>query len=198
MRVDTSLIHTLQFSLHLIAVIWLVWVFYAGFTGQLPGDPVQYLLDFTGIGALNLLVASLSISLVAMHLKFAQVMVFRRPLGVYSAIYALAHFIVFIAFELQFEFRLIISEIVDRPYITVGFTGFLLLSLLALTSFPIIKKKMGKSWQKLHNLSYVAVALACLHYLWLVKSSWIEPAIYIVIVLVLLTLKRRKIKNIFK
>lgn len=197
LRANKNLIRVLQFSFHCTAIIWLIWVFYAGFTAQLPGDPVQYLLDFTGIGALNLLVASLVVSLLAQYLRFAQIMVFRRPIGVYSAIYALAHFIVFIAFELQFEFGLIVAEIIDRPYITVGFIGFLILTSLALTSFPKIKRKMGKSWQKLHNLSYLAVLLACLHFFWLVKSSLIEPLIYIAIALTLLILKRKKIKNIF-
>ena len=197
LRVNTAVIKTMQLSVHLVTGIWLTWVFYAGFAAQLPGDPVQYLLDFTGIGALNLLVASLVVSLVAQHLKFAQAMVFRRPLGVYSAVYVLAHFIVFIAFELQFEFRLIAAEIIDRPYITVGFIGFIILSSLAFTSFPYIKRKMGKAWQKLHNLTYVAVILACVHYLWLVKSSWMEPAIYFAIVLSLMIMKRKKIKNIF-
>ena len=197
LRVNSKLIKTFQLSLHLVTVLWLVWVFYAGFTAQLPGDPVQYLLDFTGVGALNLLVASLSISVIAQMLKFGQIMVLRRPLGVYSAIYALAHFFVFIAFELQFELGLILSEIIDRPYITVGFFGFLILSTLAWTSFPIIKKKMGKSWQKVHNLSYLAIILACLHFLWLVKASWIEPAIYLALAISLLLLKRKKIKNIF-
>nr|WP_297349306.1 protein-methionine-sulfoxide reductase heme-binding subunit MsrQ [uncultured Glaciecola sp.] len=183
---------------HGFLVMWLAMVFYQGFTDQLGGDPVQSLLDFTGIGALNLLVISLIVSPLAMHLKFAQLLPFRRPIGLYSALYALSHFYVFIAFELQFELKLIVSEIIERPYITVGFVTLLILIALSITSINAIKKWMGAKWFTLHSLAYVAVILAGLHYLWLVKSAWYEPAIYILFSAFLSILRRTKIKKIFK
>ncbi len=147
---------------HGVLLIWLAVVFYQGFTDQLGGDPVQSLINFTGIGALNLLIISLTISPLALHLKFAQLIPFRRPIGLYSALYALSHFYVFIAFELQFELRLIVSEIIERPYITVGFITLLILIALSVTSLNVIKKRMGPKWFTLHSLTYVAVILACL------------------------------------
>jgi sulfoxide reductase heme-binding subunit YedZ len=105
---------------------------------------------------------------------------------------------VFIAFELQFEMALVVSEIIDRPYITVGFTTFIILSILAITSIARIKKSMGRRWFTLHSLSYIAVILGGIHYLWLVKSAWYEPAIYIVVSLFLIFLRRKKIIKMFK
>ncbi len=197
-RVNPTVMRMIRLLGHSILFMWLTMVFYQGFTDRLGGDPVQSLLDFTGIGALNLLVISLMISPLAMHLKFAQLLPFRRPIGLYCALYALSHFYVFIAFELQFELQLIVSEIIKRPYITVGFITLLILIVLSVTSINVIKKRMGAKWFTLHSLAYVAAVLAGLHYLWLVKSAWYEPAIYLLFSVCLLILRRAKIKKIFK
>ena len=197
-RLDPRLISLTRIVLHLLITSWLILVFYQGFTDQLGGDPVQALLDFTGIGALNLLIISLVITPLATYFKFAQLMVLRRPIGLYSALYGLGHLFVFVAFELQFEMRLVVSEIIDRPYITVGFVCLLILLTLAITSITSLKKKMGPHWFSLHNLVYLAVLLAGLHYFWLVKSAWYEPAIYLGFSVFLIILRRKKIIKIFK
>ena len=198
LRLPKWLFTTLHTALHITCASWLAYIFYLGFSDQLGGDPGQYLLDFTGIGALNLLITSLLVSILAQWLLFGQLMKLRRPLGIYAAVYALAHFFVFIAFELQFEVVMILSEIVKRPYITVGFIAFSILLALMLTSPSFIRKKMGRQWQRLHNFSYVAVVLGGLHYLWLVKSGWLEPTIYLGLAALLLIIKHKKIRKIFK
>ncbi|MBF7072903.1 sulfoxide reductase heme-binding subunit YedZ [Glaciecola sp. MH2013] len=195
-RVPRYLFIACHLAVHLAPTIWLSVIFYLGLQDELGGDPVQYLLDFTGIGALNLLVASLSVSLLAQHFKFAQLMKLRRPIGLYSAFYAFAHFTVYIAFELQFEFNMLVSEIIKRPYITIGFVALLILGLLSITSLSWIKKSMGRKWFSLHKLSYLAVLLAGFHYLWLIKSGWYEPVIYLVIAGILLFMKREKLRKL--
>ncbi|MFT5276961.1 MAG: sulfoxide reductase heme-binding subunit YedZ [Glaciecola sp.] len=197
-RIGPTKFKIFQWMIHIFILAWLILIFYQGLTDQLGGDPVQSLLDFTGIGALNLLVISLVISPIASYLKFGQVIQLRRPIGLYSAFYALSHLMVFIAFELQFEMVLVLSEIIERPYITVGFTTFIILSILAITSISNIKKKMGRKWFTLHSLSYIAVILGGIHYLWLVKSAWYEPAIYIIVSMLLILLRRKKIIKMFK
>ena len=82
---------------------------------------------------------SLIISPLAMFFKFAQSLTFRRLIGLYSALYGISHFYVFIAFDLQFEMQLIVSEIINCPYITVGFVTFIILIVLAVTSVNRIK-----------------------------------------------------------
>lgn len=171
---------------------------YAGIMGNLQGDPVQYLLDYTGIGSINLLFLSLLVSPLAQSCKFGQLIVLRKTLGVYSAIYVLAHLFVFVAFELQFEWLLIASEVIERPYISVGFVALLILTSLLFTSLSFVQKKMGKRWHQLHKWVYVATVLGLLHYIWSIKANEIQPIIYIVIGLLLLSLRKQKIKNFFK
>lgn len=197
-RINPQLLLLVRSSLHIIALTWLSIVFYRSLTGSLVGDPVQYLLDFTGISTLNLLFLSLCISPISARFKVAQLMQLRKTFGVYAALYASSHFFVFIAFELQFEWSLIISEIIKRPYISIGFIALCILCLLLFTSFNRIKKRLGSKWQKLHNWVYVALILGCVHFLWSIKSTEIEAIVYACIGIILLLIRRRKIKNIFK
>jgi sulfoxide reductase heme-binding subunit YedZ len=197
-RVKPVYLTVVRVLIHAVSLIWLIYALLQGFFGGLSGDPVQYLLDFTGIGTLNLLLLSLTVSPLAEYLKFGQIIPLRKTLGVYSATYALAHFSVFIAFELQFEWGLIVSEIVERPYITVGFLALLILTSLLATSFSSIKKHMGKAWHRLHKWVYIALGLGLLHFLWSIKANELQPYIYIALGVILLALRRRKLKNFFK
>lgn len=197
-RLAPNIMLAARVCLHITIGLWATIVFYEALFGSLPGDPVQYLLDFSGTGALNLLMLSLSISLVSQHLKFAQLMKFRKTLGVYAAVYALLHFSVFIAFELQFEWNLLLSEIIERPYITVGFSALLILVVLLTTSFEKLKRRMGPLWQQIHNGVYLALILGNIHYIWSVKSLELLPIIYIALTLILFLFKRNKIIKIFK
>ncbi len=196
-RVNRRVIPLVQLAIHTTLLLWLVWELYLAIMGLLPGDPIQYLIDFTGIGSLNLLLASLVISIVAKQLKFSQIMPLRRTLGIYSAFYALLHVLVFISLELQFEWLLIGSEIIKRPYITVGFASFVILLSLLLTSPKRIKKQLGSKWQSIHNFSYLALILALVHFFWSIKSEELEPFVYIVLGLLVLLLKRKKLKLLF-
>jgi len=127
-RIGNNWLRVLRYAIHAIGALWLVLVYYSALNGSLPGDPVQYLLDFSGIGALHFLLLSLTISPLAKMLKFSQLMRIRKTLGVYAAVYALFHFYTFTAYELQYEWLLILDEIIERPYITVGMIALLVLS----------------------------------------------------------------------
>ncbi|WP_110427140.1 protein-methionine-sulfoxide reductase heme-binding subunit MsrQ [Glaciecola sp. KUL10] len=197
-RIKPWKIQTLRLSIHGFSNLLLGFAYYQALLGLVLGDPVQYLLDFTGIGALNLLALSLVISPIASKLKFAQLMPLRRTLGIYSAIYAIAHFYAFVAFELQFEWLIIVSEIIERPYITVGFIALFLLTTLLITSNRISKNWLKSRWQKLHNYVYISVCLGVLHYLWAVKTIGPQPVIYAFIFALLLFARRKKITNLFK
>ncbi|MCU7553975.1 sulfoxide reductase heme-binding subunit YedZ [Alteromonas sp. ASW11-19] len=180
-------------GIHLLATGYLVALFYWGATDNLGADPVKALLHSTGTWAINLLLISLSISPLAKWLPFPDLMRFRRLVGLYSFTYAMVHFFSFCAFELQFDWTLIASEIVERPYITVGFAALLILSLLAATSTTPIQRRMGPAWQRLHNWVYAAALLALLHYTWSLKTVWEEPVFYWLIAAGLLYLRRDKL-----
>lgn len=178
---------------HLSALAPLVWLYYAAFNDQIGADPVERVIHFTGIGALNILLISLLISPLAKQFKKPLLMKFRRLSGLWAFTYALLHLANFIAFELQFDFSLFVSEIIERPYITVGMFAFGIILLLAITSYSQLKKRMGKLWQRLHNWVYVAAIAIWIHFYWSIKSDIFEPGLYALILLWLLYLRRDKI-----
>ena len=179
-----------KFIIHIICGYLLFSQYYLAFTDQLGADPVESILHFTGMGALNLLLLTLCLSPLAKTYRLGQLIKLRRMLGLWSFTYALSHFLSFIAFEVQFDWQLLLTEIVERPYITVGFAGLVILFLLAITSFRHLQRKMGSSWQTLHNWIYPASMLVTLHFFWSVKSDLTEPLIYTLILLCLLYFRR--------
>ena len=163
---------------------------------RLGADPVETVIHFTGIGAFNLLLISLCISPLAKITKQGYLLQTRRLLGLYTFTYALCHLLNFLAFEVQFDSELFLSEVIDRPYITIGMTGFLLLTALAITSVNKLKRKMGKKWQTLHDFSYVIAILVAIHFYWSVKSEIFSPILYVVVTLILLLFRYKKFKRL--
>ena len=187
----------LKLCIHLTALLPLINVYYQAIIVQVFVDPVKMVIHFTGIGAFNLLLVTLLISPLAQYFKQGVLMQTRRLLGLYSFLYALLHLLNFIAFDLQFDFGLLVNEIIKRPYITLGMLAFILLSLLAVTSFNYIRRRLGRRWQSLHNSIYLVVILVAIHFYWSVKSDIIEPSIYIIFSLLLLSLRYKKF-SLFK
>ena len=187
-----------KIAVHLAALLPLVWLYYGAVTDAIGADPVERVIHFTGVGALNVLLISLLITPVAKYKKWPVLLKFRRLIGLWAFTYALLHLLNFIAFELQFDFALLLDEIIKRPYITVGMVAFVILFALAVTSFAKVKRKMGKSWQQLHNWVYLGAILIAIHFYWSVKSEIIEPSLYIIAVCFLLYLRRDKIKRWIK
>ena len=192
-RLSTTHIILLKTFIHLAALIPLVYTFYLATIDQLGGDPVEALLHFTGISAFNLLLLSLLVSPLAKRIKQGLLVRVRRLLGLYAFTYALAHLLTYILFELQLNWGLLVSEIIKRPYITVGFVAFLILTALTLTSTQAAQRKLKANWQKLHNWVYLAVLLVALHFIWSVKSDITEPLIYWAMTLILLSLRKDKL-----
>ncbi len=183
----------LRISVHIGSAIPLVWLYFVVQQGAMGGDPVEELIHFLGMGALRLLLLTLLISPLARFLNFGQLNKLRRPLGLWCFAWATLHFAAWLSLDLLFAWSLIGEELVKRTYILLGFTTWLILLALAITSIPKILRAMGKNWKKLHSLIYVAVILACIHFWWSVKSGWIEPAIYLAIALLLLWFRRDKL-----
>lgn len=168
----------LKTAFHLVGLLPLTLLVYSVMTGRAGGDPVQYIIHFTGIGALNALVATLLISPVAKRFKLGFLIQTRRLVGLYVFAYASLHIAAFFSLDLLFAWELLLSEIVKRPYILVGAVAYLIVSALAITSFKALMRKMGHHWQTLHNGVYLVALLAPIHFYWSVKSEIIEPSLY--------------------
>ncbi|WP_286234783.1 protein-methionine-sulfoxide reductase heme-binding subunit MsrQ [Thalassotalea sediminis] len=190
MRKDTL---ALKVGIHFISLSLLINIYYLAIIDQLGADPVEQVLHFTGIGALNLLILGLVITPITKRIKTPLLMQNRRLVGLYAFLYAFCHVFSFWAFEIQFDLALFLEEVVERPYITLGMVAFVIISLLAVTSWSRLKKRMGRRWQRLHNWVYLAAILAVWHFYWSVKSDTTEPIIYIMLVLAVLFFRRKKL-----
>lgn len=197
MRLTNKYLLLVKAFMHWAALAPIVFLVLAVFYDEAGGDPVQYIIHYTGMGALNTLVLMLLISPVAKRLKQGALIQTRRLVGLYVFAYATLHLAAFISLDLLFEWSLFFTETVKRPYILVGMLAYILLFALAITSINAIKRKMRKRWQQLHNSVYVVALLVPLHFIWSVKSEIIEPSIYIALTALLLWARKDQIKRIF-
>ncbi len=182
--------------LHVVLLYPLVNLYVDAFADRLGADPVEQVIHFTGMGALNCLLISLLVSPMAKLFKLSALLLFRRMIGLYAFFYALCHILNFLFFEVQFDFILFVEEIFKRPYITVGMTAFSILAALAFTSNSKIRRKMKKNWQKLHNFTYLVALLAVIHFYWSVKSDITEPLIYFALYGALMALRNDSLRQL--
>ena len=143
---------------------------YAGFNDGLGANPVEFITRYTGKYALIFLCITLTITPFRKITNLSSFLRFRRILGLFTFFYALIHFTIWFWLDHSLDLNEMLKDVYKRPFITVGFAGFLLLICLAATSFNKAIKLMGKNWQKLHYSIYVIAGLALLHYYW-IKSS---------------------------
>ncbi|WP_261924677.1 protein-methionine-sulfoxide reductase heme-binding subunit MsrQ [Shewanella sp. NFH-SH190041] len=191
-------VFALKLVIHLGGLLPLLWLTLAVFTGELGADPVQRIIHFTGLGALNLLAVTLSVSPLTKLLGKGWLLQVRRLLGLYCFSYATLHILSYFALDLLFAFPMLFEEIVKRPYIILGATGYVLLLLLAITSINSLRRIMGRRWQALHNTIYLCAIILPIHFYWSLKSGWIEPVFYGVLFGALLLFRSSKIKRIIK
>lgn len=149
------------------------------FTGHLGPDPVATLQHGTGDWTLRFLIFTLFITPLRKMLKLPQLIRFRRMLGLFAFFYVCLHFLTYLGPDQSFDFAGMLKDVGKRPFITVGFAGFVLLIPLAITSTAgMIRRMGGKRWRILHRLVYVTAILGVIHYYWLVKSDHRKPLTY--------------------
>jgi sulfoxide reductase heme-binding subunit YedZ len=164
----------LQLITHLAAWAPLVILIFDFFTDNLTANPIQAAQQRTGNVALVLLILSLACTPANMLLRLPQLLRLRRTLGLYGYLYAAIHLLLFTGIDYGFNFKLIWLDTGEKRYILVGAAAFLLLSLLALTSFDAWKVRLGKNWKRLHRLVYLIDLLVVLHFGWVVKGDFLR------------------------
>lgn len=174
-RLLASLGKPLVFTL---ALLPLAWVCGLAWTDQLGANPVETLSHRTGDWSLRFLLLTLAITPLRRLTGWNEFIKFRRMLGLFAFFYVGLHFGVYLIFDQLFDLNAILEDIAERPYITVGFAGWLLLVPLAITSTNGMMKRLGRNWQRLHRLVYLVALLGVLHFLWLVKTDITEPLLY--------------------
>lgn len=185
MRITPKQITIIKSMVHIFSLIFMIYFVLLTLQGGFGADPVKGMEHFTGKAALNMLILTLLVSPLAKGFRQGLLMKLRRMLGLYSFFWATLHFAIYISLDLGFDFSLLGEEIFKRPYLTIGAVCWVILLLLAATSFQKIQRKMGKKWQTLHYWVYLALILAPIHYYWSVKSGLIEPSLYLVVAVLL-------------
>jgi sulfoxide reductase heme-binding subunit YedZ len=146
------------------------------FTDRLGANPLEELTHKTGDWTIYFLLITLSITPLRKLLKQPNLIRFRRMLGLFAFFYVCLHFLTYIVFDHFFDVSAMLKDVAQRPFITAGFTGFVLLIPLAITSTTgWIRRLGGKRWQMLHRLIYISGAAGVIHYYWLVKSDVTMP-----------------------
>ncbi len=195
MSINTSLkapyAKPVLFTLCLIPLAFLIW---RGFAGQLGANPVETITHETGEWALRFLLITLSITPLRVWSGNATIARFRRMIGLYVFFYAFCHFLIWFIADHSLNITDMLDDIIERPYITLGFSAFLILIPLAITSNRVMLRKLGKHWKTLHKLTYLVAILVVLHFIWLTKADYLEAGIYALITVALL-LQRVKVKK---
>jgi sulfoxide reductase heme-binding subunit YedZ len=171
------------FVVCLVPAAMLLW---DAFMGGLGANPIEEITHRTGDWTLRLLLVTLAITPLRRLTGFIPLVRLRRMLGLFAFFYASLHFLTWLVLDQFFDWQSIVADVIKRPYITVGFTAFVLLIPLAATSTNAMMRRLGRNWTRLHRLVYVIGILGVIHFWWLVKADILEPAIYAVILAVLL------------
>lgn len=176
-------------------VLWMgalspgAWLVAGIFRGWLGANPIEKLTHVTGMTTLVLLLLTLSVTPIRRLTGWNPVIRLRRPLGLFAFFYALGHFSIWFVFDMVFNVTWMLEDVAERPYITVGFTAFLILVPMAVTSTRGWIRRLGRRWTALHRGVYVAATLGVVHFYWLVKADTRLPLLLGAVLLVLLALR---------
>jgi len=164
------------FALCLVPLARLAWL---GTHHGLGANPIEYVTHSTGWWTLSFLLITLSVTPLRRLTGWNWLLRLRRMLGLFAFFYVSLHFVTYIWLDQFFDWRGMLKDIAKRPFITVGFTAFVLLIPLAATSTNAMVRRLGaKCWQRLHRAVYVIASLGVLHFWWLVKKDIREPLIF--------------------
>ena len=170
----------------LLCLYPLGYLVYGAFNHLLGANPVEAMTRSTGDWALYFLLITLTVTPLRKLLGWNWLIRYRRMLGLFAFFYACMHFLTYVWFDQFFDVGEIISDIIKRPFITIGFLCLLLLIPLAATSTNKMMQRLKKNWKRLHQLVYVITPLAVLHYFMMTRADFFQPLIVLSILLVLL------------
>ena len=196
MRLNVKQITWLKVLLHLAGFLPFLWLFLAAYQGYFSADPAKDIQQFTGRMALKFLLVTLLISPLARYAKQPLLIRTRRLSGLWCFAWATIHLASYALLELGINNLMLLgSELLARPWLTLGFISWLILLALAATSTQAMQRKLGRRWVILHNFVYVVAILAPIHYLWSVKILSPQPIIYALLAALLLAWRYKKFRQ---
>ena len=177
-----------------LSIIPFLFIFYKIYFNKLGPEPVKEITHFTGEWTLIFICLTLSMTPLKRLTNLSMWVSFRRMLGLFVFFYASLHLLTYIGIDYRFNWQPILNDVFKKKYIFIGFAAWVLLIPLAITSSQKMIKLLKNNWKKLHRLIYIIAIFGSLHYIWLSKTIFFKPLVYLVIILVLLAL-RIKIKK---
>ena len=179
-------VKVLLLALCLVPLVWLGW---RGWNQDLTANPIEFITHFTGDWTIRFLLFTLAITPLRKLLNLPDLIKFRRMLGLFAFFYGTLHFTTYIWLDKFFDVPEMLHDVAKRPFITAGFTSFVLMIPLAITSTKGWIRRLGKRWQLLHRLVYISAVAGAVHYYWLVKSAVQRPIFYGVLVAIALVIR---------
>ena len=176
------------FGLSLLPLLRLIVL---GLQDRLTANPIEFITRATGDWTLYFLCLTLAVTPLRRVTGLTALIRFRRMLGLFTFFYASLHFLTFIWFDHFFDLAEMVRDILKRPFIAMGFSAFVLLVPLALTSNDFMLRRLGRRWSVLHRLIYLIAILALLHFWWMRagKNNFTEPLVIGAVIAVLLALR---------
>ena len=167
----------LKVAIWIVGLAPVAWIVAGVFLGTLGVNPVEKITHIEGRWALVLLLATLAVTPLRRLTGWNRIIQVRRLLGLFAFFHACLHFLAYAGLDYFFALGLILDDVLERRYITAGFAALVLLVPLAVTSTRGWIRRLGRRWQRLHRLAYVAAALGVLHYYWKVRADTFWPLV---------------------
>lgn len=171
MNIPTQWKQPMRYFMHAACLLPLALLLINFIAGDLTANPIQAATQRTGLTALVILTVMLAFTPLAAITHEPYWRSFRKPVGLYSFFYASLHMLIFAGLDFGLNLKLIGDQITQKPFILLGLTGFLLLLALAVTSFKVLKKKMGRHWKRLHRSVYFIAPLIVVHFVLAQKAN---------------------------
>jgi sulfoxide reductase heme-binding subunit YedZ len=172
------------------ALLPLAYLALGAWRGGLGANPIETITRSTGVWTLRLMLVTLAVTPLRWLTGWNEVVRFRRMLGLFAFFYGSLHLMTYLWLDQFFDWAAIAKDVVKRPFITAGFSAYVLLVPLAITSTAgMIRRLGGRAWRRLHRLAYVAAALGVVHYWWLVKLDTRPPRNYGIVLAALLSIR---------
>lgn len=156
------------------------------FFNKLGPEPVDRIINHFGEWTLIFILLTLSMSPLKKITKSAEWIKFRRMLGLFAFFYASIHMLSYVGLDYRFDFKPLINDVLKKKFVFIGFSAWLLLIPLAITSSDRMVKLLKQNWKKLHRLIYVISIFGVLHFIWLSKTIYFKPLIFLIILIILL------------
>ena len=189
------MIRYLKPGVFVLSIIPFLLISYQIIFNKLGPEPVKEITHFTGEWTLIFICLTLAMSPLKRLTNSIFWINIRRMLGLFVFFYATLHLLTYVAIDYRFDWEPIINDVIKKKYIYIGFSAWLLLIPLALTSSKKMVKLLKQNWKKLHRLIYIIAIFGSLHFIWLSKTIFFKPLIFLVILIILL-LFRVKFKKL--